>query len=66
MWNCLRSKMTVMLLLSLFVMEVLAALGLGIYHYVQQSSTDGTLQPLFGTTTNCYRTGEKKSKLTPP
>ena len=60
-WNCLRSKSTVLLLLSLFMLEVLAAMGLGIYHYIQQQ--DGTLQPLFGTTTNCYqfqsRTGEK-------
>ena len=52
-WNCLRSKSTVVLLISLFVMEALAALGLGIYYYLQQQ--DGTLPPLFGTTnTNCY------------
>ena len=42
-----------MLLISLFVMEALAALGLGIYYYLQQQ--DGTLPPLFGTTNaNCY------------
>ena len=53
MWNCLRSKATVVLLISLFVMEALAALGLGIYYYLQQQ--DGTLPPLFGTTNaNCY------------
>ena len=52
-WICLRSKSTVVLLISLFVMEALAALGLGIYYYLQQQ--DGTLPPLFGTTNaNCY------------
>ncbi len=51
MWECLRSKTCVCLLLSLFVIEVTAALGLGIYFFAY----DGTLlQQLFGTATNCH------------
>ena len=61
-WNCLRSKATVVLLISLFVMEALAALGLGIYYWKQQ---DGTLPPLFGTTNaNCYYDDQDNAAFT--
>lgn len=60
-WRCLQTKPCVLVLLVLFVMEALAAIGLGIYYY-----KDGTLgTTLFGSaTTNCQllpQTGEKFS-----